>query len=275
MAKVVRSFRQGEIFPGYGSAAEFRVEEHVATLDFLRRFLEAARNRTEREARVGRDGKLEAFIGMGEIISKSFTLRKSPITEGPASGRPQGSSQHIAAIESRFEIPRRWVRLLDESGDGLGIEFDDNAVQPIEVGALVSLQQDGEATPIDCEVVRRTAVGGDTSTTGAKTRLGLKVLSREPKKLELLGRGSGRTLDAIYMPGSDTAGHLDTLLVSEIDFDRHGDLEARFDDLTFVIRMNRVRYHGRGWHLAGFEVAEERARAEGAGDAAATYPPLK
>jgi hypothetical protein len=30
---------------------------------------------------------------------------------------------------------------------------------------------------------------------------------------------------------------------------------------VFVLRMNRVRYHGRGGHLAGFEVGEERAPA--------------
>jgi hypothetical protein len=271
IAAVVRGFRQGEIFPGYGSAAEFRVEEHVATLDFLRRFLDAARNRTEREARVGRDAKLEAFIGMGEIISKSFTLRKSPIAESPS--RSQPSSQHLAAIEGRFDLPRRWVRMLDESADGLGIECDDSTVTPIEVGALVALQQDGEAQPIICEVVRRTSIGGEVAGAGQKTRLGLKVLSREPKKLQLLGRGSGRSLDAIYMPGSDSAGHLDTLLVSEIDFDRHGDLEARFDDRNFVLKMNRVRYHGRGWHLAGFEVSEEKAKQPEAGGL--EFPPIK
>ena len=33
------------------------------------------------------------------------------------------------------------------------------------------------------------------------------------------------------------------------------------DDRSFVLRMNRVRYHGRGWHLAGFEVSEERVAA--------------
>ena len=259
MAKVVRSFRVGEIYPGYGSAAEFRVEEHVATLDFLRRFLEAARSRLEREARVGRDAKLEAFVGMGEIISKSFTLRKSPLSDSGV-GRTQPGLQHLAAIESRFEIPRRWVHLLDESADGLGIECDDSTVTPIEVGALVALQLDGESTPIITEVVRRNTLAGEVGATGTKTRLGLKVLSREPKKLELLGRGSRTGVDAIYMPGADSAGHLDTLLVSEIDFDRHGDLEARFNDRTFVLRMNRVRYHGRGWHLAGFEVSEEKAQ---------------
>ena len=37
--------------------------------------------------------------------------------------------------------------------------------------------------------------------------------------------------------------------------------EVRFDDRSFMVRMNRVRYHGRGWFLAGFEVDEETKKA--------------
>ena len=49
--------------------------------------------------------------------------------------------------------------------------------------------------------------------------------------------------------------------MAESDFRPRESFEVRFDDRVFVVRMNRVRYHGRGWHLAGFEVSEERATA--------------
>jgi hypothetical protein len=65
-------------------------------------------------------------------------------------------------------------------------------------------------------------------------------------------------VQAIYVPSEDTSGNVDALLVAERDFRPREDFEVRFDDRSFVIRMNRVRYHGRGWHLAGFEVSEER-----------------
>ena len=61
------------------------------------------------------------------------------------------------------------------------------------------------------------------------------------------------------MPSEDASGQVDSLLVSEGDFNPRVSFEARFDDRAFVLRMNHVRYHGRGWYLAGFEVSEERA----------------
>ena len=72
-------------------------------------------------------------------------------------------------------------------------------------------------------------------------------------------------LEAIYLPGREASGHLDTLLVAEPDFTVRERFEVGFDDRTFVIRMNRVRYHGRGWHLAGFEVSEEKAPGQAQG----------
>ena len=91
------------------------------------------------------------------------------------------------------------------------------------------------------------------------TRLGLRILSHTPKKIRLVRPGAYGSIDAIYVPGGDASGDVDSLLVSEQDFETRHNYEVRFDDRLFVIRMNRVRYHGRGWHLAGFEVNEERA----------------
>jgi hypothetical protein len=96
---------------------------------------------------------------------------------------------------------------------------------------------------------------------GGKARLGLRILSRAPKKLSLWRPVIDTTVNAIYLPSDDASGQVDALLVAESDFHQHENLEARFDDRVFVLRMNRVRYHGRGWHLAGFEVGEERAPA--------------
>jgi len=61
---VVDAFRRGEIYPGYGLAIDFRVEEHAAVLDFLRRFLDSARYRRARESHEGRDERLEALVGL-------------------------------------------------------------------------------------------------------------------------------------------------------------------------------------------------------------------
>jgi hypothetical protein len=94
---------------------------------------------------------------------------------------------------------------------------------------------------------------------GGMVRLGLRLLSRAPKKVDLAQPANGVAVAAIYVPSEDASGHVDALLVSETDFKPREDFEVRFSDRVFVVRMNRVRYHGRGWHLAGFEVHEERA----------------
>jgi hypothetical protein len=251
---VVDAFRRGEIYPGYGVAIDFRVEEHAAALDFLRRFLDSARYRRARESREGREEKLEVLVGLAEILPKAFTSRASPL--GPrklGTAAPHATGQQLPGIGTLYDIPHRYMRVLDESIDGVGVEFEDDPTRPVGVGTIVTLHHDDESPPILCEVMRRSINQGSTM------RLGLRILSHAPKKLMLARQAGESSVAAIYVPSEDASGQVDSLLVAESDFNTHEDFEVRFDDRAFVIRMNRVRYHGRGWHLAGFEVREERA----------------
>lgn len=145
------------------------------------------------------------------------------------------------------------MRVLDESADGLGVELDDDPARPVSVGTVVTLHHDDLSPPVLCEVMRRSIHQG------GKVRLGLRIVSRSPKPVRLSQPGNGAFVSAIYVPSDDASGQIDSLLVAESDFRLREDFEVRFDDRVFVIRMNHVRYHGRGWHLAGFEVNEERA----------------
>ena len=75
-------------------------------------------------------------------------------------------------------------------------------------------------------------------------------------------------VEAIYLPGEDRSGYQDMFLVSHSDFERGGVLKVLTQDRAFSLKFNRVRYHGAGWHLAGFEVVEEGASGGGwSGDA--------
>ena len=253
---VVDGFRAGDIFPGYGLATEFRVEEHAAALDFLRRFLDSARYRRSRESRAGREQKLEALVGLAEIMPKAFSPRTSPLAPVKPGQEPAAHhGQQLPGLDTLFEIPRRYMRVLDESADGVGVEYEDDPTRPVSVGTVITLHHDDASPPLLCEVMRRFIPSG------GKAQLGLRILSRAPKKLKLWRPVVGSSVGAIYVPSDDASGQVDSLLVAESDFHQHENLEARFDDRVFVLRMNRVRYHGRGWHLAGFEVSEERAPA--------------
>ncbi len=245
---VVRSFREGRIFPGYGCAAEFRVEEHTAALDFLRFFHDAAVNHVTRQARVRCEERAEALAGLAEILAKAFV----PRTPGAARHGPRPAGAQPPGIDRMYEIPRRWMRVFDRSQDGMGVEYEEDMNRPIEIGMPVTIHAEDDPRPVLCEVMRREPGKGH------RTRLGLRVLSHDPVKILLARPGEEHGIDAIYLAGPDTSGHQDALLVAEADFTVRDRFEVRFDDRSFVIRMNRVRHHGRGWFLAGFEVDEER-----------------
>jgi hypothetical protein len=251
---VTDAFRRGEIYPGHGILTTFRVEEHVVALDFLRRFLDACRYRRARESRTGREEKLEAFVGLGEILRRAFAPRANPHAPARTGAEPApAAGQQLPVIDSVYDIPRRYMRVLDESADGIGVEVKDDPARPVTVGTVVTLHREDDSPPVLCEVMRRSIVQG------GMVRLGLRLLSRAPKKVDLAQPANGVAVAAIYVPSEDASGHVDALLVSETDFKPREDFEVRFSDRVFVVRMNRVRYHGRGWHLAGFEVHEERA----------------
>lgn len=256
IALVVRGFREGQIFPGYGCASEFRVEEHVTTLEHLRRFLDGARRRTGRAPRTSRTGRLEAFVGLGEVLSKAYTSRPAPVVQEA----PAEPNSPRAAIDSRFEIPRRYVRLLDESPFGLGVACEDKSMMSVDVGELIAFQDSDGPPPIVCEVVRRSSPEGMDH---LPPHLGLRVLSRDSRRLTLQVVGSGQVVEAIYLPGEDRSGYQDMFLVSHSDFERGGVLKVLTQDRAFLLKLNRVRYHGSGWHLAGFEVVEEGASGGG------------
>lgn len=256
---VMQGFRRGELYPGHGLASEFHVDEHIATLEYLRRFLAAARGRYHRQARAGREERLEAFVGLAEIFAKAF---ETPPVAGPTNPPPSArhpAGRQFSAIDQHYEVSHRYMQLVDESTGGLGMQVDEGAGGMLEVGGLVALRRNGEDFPILCEIVRR------VPQEAGLTRLGLRVVSRAPHRLVLSEAGLlGGNVTTLFVPGADTSGHQDAILVAEKDFNAKDWYEVRFDDRTFLLRMNRIRHHGRSWCLAGFEVQEKRPAAPAA-----------
>ena len=246
IAMVVSRFRKGEIYPGHGCASTFRVEDHVAALEHLRQFLDGARRRETRALRVGRTNRLAVFTGLAEILSTAHTEQRLAFT-------PQDPARN--AIDLRSDMPRRFVSLFDESTSGLGIACEDPSIAA-DVGELVAVLAEDGREPIVCEVVRRAAADG----WGRKgLRLGLRVLSRNSRRLTLQPVDSGQAVEAVYLSGEDRSGREDSLLVSLEDFARGGLWKAVIRNRAFLLRFLHVRRQGPGWGLAGFEVVAEEA----------------
>ena len=257
---VVSGFRKGEIFPGHGCAASFRVEEHVAALERLRQFLNGAQRREARALRVGRTDRLAVFTGLAEILSTAYAEQRVAFKQKD----PADPATARNANDSRSDIRRRFVRLFDESASGMGIACEDPSIAA-DVGELVAVLAEEGGEPMVCEVVRRAPPDGSG---WEGPRLGLRVLSRNSRRLTLQRVDSGQAVEAVYLPGGDRSGREDGFLASQGDLERGGLLEAVIRDRAFLLRFHHVRRQGPGWSLAGFEVIPEAAGGGGGrGDA--------
>ena len=115
------------------------------------------------------------------------------------------------------------------------------------------MKRDDDSPVLLCEVARRVLQAG------SPTRFGLRVLARELHRLEIAKGGDGKPTQALYLAGNDSSGRQDAILIAQSDFDPIADYDIRFADRAYRVQLNRVRYQGRGWLLAGLEVVEERA----------------
>jgi hypothetical protein len=188
--EAVQWFHQGKVYPGHGPAVEQRVEEHVAAMDTLRKFLALARTSAPgRSARQDRGEQVEVLRSLQEIISRGFSSQTAAVETNaflsPAQMAAVGKFNKASksALDAHYEFNARWMRLLDESETGLGFECDD-ALDPVEVGSLLAIRSRPGEPPIIAEVVRRIA------SPDARTRLGARVLSRDGRRVRLSVAGS-------------------------------------------------------------------------------------
>ena len=247
-------FRQGKVYPGHGPAVEQRVEEHVASMDTLRRFLALVRTGAPgRSERQDRGEQVEVFRTLQEIIGRGFSEKVAAVETNAYMSPAQLASvgqfnkAQKSALDAHYEFNSRWMRLLDESETGLGFECDD-ALDPVEVGSLVAIRGRPMEPPIVAEVVRRIA------SPDARTRLGAKVITRNGRRLRLGMADSRAGTDCIFVPGQDSCGRGDSLLMPPSAYDAARTYRIVFPDRTYEVRPTRVRQRGRGWLLAKIEV---------------------
>ncbi len=237
--QVIAGFHCGLIFPSRGVASTFRIEEHVAVIDFLKTLLTRLR-RTGGAPRQARRSpamaRVEGYVGLGEIF-----------TRGLAPPLPPGSVP---------EKSRRWFRIRDVSDAGVKLVVTETDWQPIEVGDLVGFRDASSGNFVIGEVVRKVPDPEPQC-----VQLGVLVLSRDPRRLTLPAARTAATgvapIDAIYLYGDDSSGRSDSLLVSDTAVARFGVRRLEIDGKVFAVDVNRMRRQGRGWVAAGFEAVFE------------------
>ncbi len=260
--EVIKEFHRGRIVPSLGVASDFRVEEHVAVLEQLRMVFEAPQNddqaRVQRRATAGTP--VEVWVGLTEILARGLNaLTPTTPAHVAAPKRALSDTQRIRAVQflDENESPRRFLRLVDVSDTGYGLEASDKDAFGIGVGDLVGIKLSDDEPCVLGRVARR--VPGLHE---GMVVIGVRALSTEPQALTLsrVQRQNRPDDDElfIYVPGADDSGAQDAFVVHEKLLNEPGSHETMLGDDRFTIQFNRVRRKGRGWALAGFEILEAK-----------------
>lgn len=262
---VIREFHAGRMVPADGIASTFRIEEHVAVLDMIRRGLrESTHALVTRAERKEANVVVELHVGLAEVMGRGFCPhppQPAALTLAARDGQridvARLERDRDTAEESMYERRRRMVRVANVSETGFGIEGDQRDCGSIAVGDVVALRLEAGSPLEICKVVRSvpTPVAG-------RVWIGVRRLSARARPIEVVQpsaqsqRERERTL--AFVPGEDESGRHDACLVSERAFADGAPLDAYVGDCVYSFRFNRPRERGRGWVLAGFEIAGVR-----------------
>jgi hypothetical protein len=262
--EVVLALRSGRIVPAGTLASTFRIEEHVAVLDLLRRRLRESRAEpVARAARRPEREVVEVHVGLPEIVARGF----SPMPPAPSAVALAASGGQLAAKRPKeydnalggiYEPARRHARLVDRSESGFGLEGDSADFGQVTVGDLVGLRLQGDG-PLVLGRVARSVVDRPGS-----MRIGVQRLTSisRPADVESIDDAGLPHATLLFVPGGERDGTQDGFLVSEIAFGRGGRIAVAAGGNRYTLRFNRVRQRGRGWVLAGFAVTGVMPAAE-------------
>ena len=264
---VVAQFHAGHIVPSEGCTATFRIEEHVAVLDLVRRGLRAARGETPARAlRQSTSVTVDVHLGLSEIEQRGFQ-RAAPraaaitlaTTHGVARSAARAERERDTALSEIYDPLRRFVNLVDVSESGLGLEGPHATCEAMAVGALVGLRLSPSGPLVIGKVTRNVP-----SATPGRAIVGVRRISSNTRLVDVTSGIGARNLSMVYVQGDDRSGSRDAWLVGERAFDQGGTFGVHARENTYDIRFNRVRERGRGWVLAGFETLAARPTVEAA-----------
>ncbi len=277
----VDDFHQGIIFPGWGMGIGFRMEEHVAVIDFLdREFSLIANAESARNKRfaVGQGAEVKVFCGFNDIWTSALATQSSQtqsragnhvanhsavmsgasIDDSPSSQSARQASLSSTGIfnaggQGTTLAQRTPVRLFDISDSGLGLEMASEDAAQVEVDDLIAMQIETGRPCVLGVVVRKANLHRQQS-----MLIGVRVLSRVPLRATLehvTERTVRQTSKGILVPGSADHGFADSVIVNDATFKASSKLSVMIASNIFHIRLGRARHQGRGWKLAAIDVA--------------------
>jgi hypothetical protein len=227
MEEVQAGLRQGRLYGGHSGGALLPIEEHVALLAVIEKLyhsvLAGSESRVDERTSFD-DREVDVVAGIDRVIAKMHGLEEAG-----------------AGLE-------RW-RVHDLSTKGYGLVVDRATSETILLNGLLALRNQSSGGWIVCTVVRKLA-----NRVRGEMLIGLEVLSYRPIPVYLTAVSGGDASMALFMPGQEGSGKLDSLLVHARDFTAGGNFTIDASGTRYKVRMNRIIRKGADWIKARFEI---------------------
>jgi hypothetical protein len=276
--EVQAGLRHGRLFAGYGAGGVFPVEQHVALLAIIERLyqsiLAGSENRIEERTHF-EDREVDVIVGIDRVMRK---VREGPVRPAPVPARvaaaqgaavaetieitPSGLSMvpaEDAPASDAAEPPpgdpdiERW-RVQDLSSKGYGLLVDRAAADTVMLNGVIGLLNHESGGWILGSVVRK-----QSNRARGEMLAGVEVLSFRPIPVELTPAKGGDPIEALYLPGTDTNGKLDSILVRAGEFAAETGYIVKAAGSTYQVRLNRIIKKGADWIRARFEIEAKKA----------------
>jgi hypothetical protein len=273
LQRIIDGFHRGTIFPGWGMGLSFRVEDHIAVIDFLEREIHLIGNAAAPKSKrlSAFDGEIVTmFAGFNDIYAHALIMQNtSPPASTAASldqvklegyGAPSLDALVNANSETgNFIITERFrgvVTLVDLSESGIGLEMTGEDAAMLTIDHLVAIQINPKRPRLIGMVVRKANLHHH-----AKTLVGIKVLARVPIRatLEHVSESLVRpTIKGILVCDNAEHGFGDSIILNDVAFKSNPTMSISMANGLFHFRLGRVRQQGLGWKMAAIEVIVAR-----------------
>ena len=272
--EVQAGLRHGRLYAGHGAGAVFPVEQHVALLAIIEKLyqsiLAGSENRIEERTHF-EDREVDVVVGIDRVMRKArerpekavapaMVAMPAPATETieitPSglsmvqAGEAVGSAEPEAPSDPEVE---RW-RVNDLSSKGYGLIVSREASDAVMLNGVLALRNQETGGWIVGSVVRKLA-----NRVRGEMIIGVEVLSFRPIPVELIPVGGGETVEALYLPGGDTNGKADAIVLRSGQFTSATAYAIRTGGAQYRIRMNRIIKKGADWLKARFEIEAKGA----------------
>jgi hypothetical protein len=239
LARSLREFHHGVIFPGWGIGLGAAMEDHVAVIDFLEReftLIEAARTQRNKRMPIGLNSLVGVFFGFEEICRMAFSVERL---------------HSLAGGGAEIGI-RNAIQLIDISEGGLGLDMVEDDARHVHVDDLVAIRLEKGRPCVLGVVVRKSSLQKPSA-----TLVGVKVLSKAPVYIALdrvdEATNTWQPTEGILLAGMTDDGFADSVIVSDKTYVANSMMAVTMEARTFELHLRRVRQQGAGWRMAAFD----------------------